>query len=382
MRALCGGLLCAALTLLMAAPSQSATFPFTCEKTISQGQDLDAILAADPVSTATNFCVNAGTYQVSDPAILHNGDAISGPVVSQIVRGPATYPSVPAAKLVGDTTGRVVWPIGSNTKIYWLDVSGADGEIDTSIPHSQCDFTPDPSGCPVDGKGVGISMGEADGTSFVQWVRVHHNDADGIGNCAGRIKNSEFFSNTLMPGYLDWDGSSVKCVREAEIANSYSHNEQGFGFWHDHALSDVGNVPEMASNPGGGTWFHHNLVVNNGHSGLRFEYSPRDAAEGEHLATPTFRANGNRLAGNGRGGGTHHDAQNGVWENNIFGPQTVAGVSYGHNKDNIAIRFSDSGRSDRTDLWNAVAKGNTLKGESLIGCELPDSVVLCSGNIP
>jgi hypothetical protein len=75
-----------------------------------------------------------------------------------------------------------------------------------------------------------------------------------------------------------------------------------------------------------------------------------------------------------------HDAQNATFRNNAFGPKTIAGVSYAANAARRAIRFSDSGRRSRTDLWNGSATGNSLGGESVIGCGMPDSRVYCGDN--
>jgi hypothetical protein len=43
----------------------------------------------------------------------------------------------------------------------------------------------------------------------------------------------------------------------------------------------------------------------------------------------------------------------------------------------VAIRATDSGRSDRPDLWNEDIVGNALNGEVMKGCELPDEFVYC-----
>jgi hypothetical protein len=74
------------------------------------------------------------------------------------------------------------------------------------------------------------------------------------------------------------------------------------------------------------------------------------------------------------------DAQNAVFRDNSFGPTTIAGVSYPANAgaNGRAILFFDSGR--RTDLYNGVAVDNSLGGEAIVGCELPDAVVYCSDN--
>jgi hypothetical protein len=365
------------------APGNSVgRLPPRCDVVIDESDDLDAAINNDPSTTATKFCVTAGTHRVSDTAILRGGDSISGPLGAQTTRGPAVY-GQPTAKLVGDTTDKVISASGPNVTIEWVDVSGGDGRIDPDARASNCPSSnlPEGAGCPVVGTGVGIALGQGDGTTLVRNVRVHDNDGVGISNAMGRIENSEFFSNTLDDRFLGVVGSAIKGVAEFEAARNYVHDEQGVGIWHDHSLSGEGDEPAMASNPGGGTWVHHNLVVDNDRYGIRFEYSPRNAAEGQHLGTPTFLAEANRVAGTRiNAGASHADAQNGAWESNIFGQQTVAGVSYGGNFNGRALVIGDSGRSDRTDLWNADVHGNKLNGESISGCRQPDEVVSCSGN--
>ena len=42
-----------------------------------------------------------------------------------------------------------------------------------------------------------------------------------------------------------------------------------------------------------------------------------------------------------------------------------------------AVKASDWGRSDRTDLWNVEIVDNVMNGEGIKGCELPDDIVDC-----
>ena len=73
-----------------------------------------------------------------------------------------------------------------------------------------------------------------------------------------------------------------------------------------------------------------------------------------------------------RGGISVRDAQNATIQNNRFGIP--------HNSRNIAISASDSGRSSRPNLLDIVIMNNTLNGEIIKGCELPDDKVLCQNN--
>jgi hypothetical protein len=55
-------------------------------------------------------------------------------------------------------------------------------------------------------------------------------------------------------------------------------------------------------------------------------------------------------------------------------------VSYGVNINRQAILFYDTGMTNRTDLWNGDAVGNSMGGEAIIGCGKPDNVVYCANN--
>jgi hypothetical protein len=339
---------------------------------ISCSEDVDAKINSDPQDTATRFVLKACTYEVSQPVILKDGDELVGPEGKTAEEGPAIY-GKPKARLVGGTVDRVISANGSNIIIEWVDISGAKGEIDYSEPSSSCPASPLPSGCPVVGTGVGIAMGSADGTAVVQYVNVHDNDAAGIANAAGRITHSHFTRNTNLNAFLGVNASAIKGIREFEAAFNYVHDEQGNGIWHDHSLSTEGDVPEMSSNPGGGTWVHDNVTVDNERWGIRYENAPRDAQEGEHLPTPTFLAEDNRIAANGYGGASVVDAQNAEWRENIFGPQVIGKTSYPGNANGLAMRIHDSGGTwgTRTDIWNISVHDNTLNDETITGCSLP-----------
>jgi hypothetical protein len=119
---------------------------------------------------------------------------------------------------------------------------------------------------------------------------------------------------------------------------------------------------------------HENLVVNNGRAGIRFERVGDVADAGEALIE------NNEIHGNStgavRGGVSIHDAQNALVRNNVFGATTIAEVAYLPNSEGVAIRATESGRSDRPDLWNVNIVDNDLNGEVIIkGCESPEEIV-------
>jgi hypothetical protein len=105
--------------------------------------------------------------------------------------------------------------------------------------------------------------------------------------------------------------------------------------------------------------------------------------EGWLTSAGWFPVERNEVHGNGdleqRYGIGARDAANALIQNNRFGAVTIAGVAYPRNNLG-AIRASDSGRSDRPNLTNIDIVNNTLNGEAIKGCELPDSVVFCANN--
>ena len=138
--------------------------------------------------------------------------------------------------------------------------------------------------------------------------------------------------------------------------------------WCDEFCHDSESHPK-------GFWIHDNLVVNNDRAGIRFERVGEVADAGEALIENNeVHGNSLRLS---RGGIDIRDAQNALVRNNVFGAKTIAGVAYPRNRDRMAMRATDSGRSDRPDLLNVDIVGNVLNGEVIKGCEKPDTIVAC-----
>ena len=339
-------------------------------KTVAAGQDLDAIVNADSMATATTFCIQAGTYSLSQTLTVGTGDKLIGETGITKTAGSAEY-AEPVVKIRNAASlSKLISVSGDNATLRWLDVAGAVGEYDeTKTPATCANWGDLANKCPVAGTGVGIAAGNADGGLLMQYVRVHNNDAVGIGNATGRVLNSELFSNTENGDFLGFTGAGVKGGTEYEAAFNYVHDEQGNGLWCDRGCDDD---PARGAN---GLWVHDNVLVNNGRAGVRYEDS----------ATTALIEN-NEIHGNSklavRGGVSIRDSQNANVRNNVFGRVTIAGVTYPGNEDNVAIHAADSGRTDRTDLWNIDIVNNTLNNETIKGCELPDNVVYCHDNTP
>ena len=320
---------------------------------IKPGEDIDAIINNDPSGSATIFCVDAGTYPVSAPAILKAGDKLIGQPGtkrfvekcsgSSCVNTKVTQP-IPVVKLDGSGTDNLLRARGTDIFISWVDLTDASGT----------------------GNGSGaITAGSADSTFVVQFARIHNNASLGISNMKGTVRDSEFFRNSLKQSSLGFNGSAVKGITEYVAAQVFVHDEQGNGLWCDVGCS---NDPARGTK---GFWVHDSVVVNSNRAGIRYENSPNQA---------TFE--NNEIHGNGRterrGGIDIRDSQNAwVGPNNNFGPATIAGVSYPANADRIGVRATDSGRSDRVDLSNVDVLNNNMNGDSIVTCGGP---IFCSGN--
>ena len=326
---------------------------------IVPGDDIDAKVNADSSTAATTFCIHGGTYAIDHTVSVRAGDKLFGEEGATTTHGPATYPTDPPVKIRnGANLTRFIQAEGTNVTLKWLDVSGAQ-----SLHNAD--------GSPMTGTGVAIGGGAADDTTIMQYLRVHDNDANGVGSPRGKVLNSEFFRNTLDPAFLGYAGAAVKGIYEYEAAYNFVHDEQGNGFWCDHSCYDQGRQPN-------GFWVHHNLLVNNDRYGVRYEYSPR-VASGTRASQPSALVENNEIHGNGYGGTSMQDAQNGVFRYNTFGQATIDGVPYAHNGAGPkAMQFSEGNKT--TSLYNAEAYGNNLRGEYIQGCSLPDNVVYCANN--
>jgi hypothetical protein len=330
-------------------------------KHILPGDDLDAKVNADSSSVATTFCIHAGTYTIDRTINVRTGDKLLGEEGATTTRGPATYPTAPPVNIRNGTNlTRLIHLEGANVTLKWLDVSGA-----RSLHNAD--------GSPKTGSGIAIGGGEADdtNTTLMQYLRVHDNDANGIGSPRGKVLNSEFFSNTLDPVFLGYAGAAVKGIYEYEAAYNYVHDEQGNGLWCDRGCTSQGTHPN-------GFWVHHNLLVNNDRYGVRYEHSPR-VARGVHASQPSALVENNEIHGNGYGGTAMQDAQNGVFRYNDFGLAIIDWVFYPHNGAlSKAMQFTEGKKT--TSLYNAKVYGNTLGGEYIQGCSMPDEVVDCANN--
>ena len=367
---LAGVIACAAIAALALVLTTPAGAAFSCSgKQIYPGNDLDAIVNSDPRDRATTFCVHApssgATYTINNSVILRSGDRLVGQPGQVITRGPASYGVPPVKIRNGASLPRLILASGPNVQLSWLDVAG--GVIKFKSDGS---MTPE--------SGHGITAGQTNAAARMEYLAVHDNQATGINSMNGKLLHSHLYNNGTNPKSHGWSAAAVKGVDEYEAAYNYVHDNPANGLWCDHRCSDTG-----AAMPNG-FWVHHNLLVKNGRWGVRYEYSPI-VSDGVRTTNPTALIENNEIhangfQGSGYGGASMYDAQNATFRNNFFGPKTISGVSYGVNINRRAIYFGDSGRSSRTDLWNGDAVGNSLGGEAILGCGMPDNVVYCANN--
>ncbi len=318
-------------------------------------QDLDATVNADDPTIGTRFQLEGPcTYTVDTMVVLNEGDELAGPAGSFIERGPAFDPE-PVATIVGSEDLSKVIRAKGTVRLEWVKIVGGTGQYSSGRS-------------PVSGTGSGLAMGMASNTSSLYAVHITGSDAAGITNAHGTFDSIELDNTTQDPNFLGFTGSGMKAVTEVEVRNSYIHDNQGNGLWCDEFCHD--SVDHL-----NGFWVHENLVVDNGRAGIRFERVGDVADSGEALIE------NNEIHGNSvsavRGGVSIHDAQNALVRNNVFGAAIIADVAYLPNSEGVAIRATDSGRTDRPDLWNADIEGNVLNGETIVGCETPDEIVSC-----
>jgi hypothetical protein len=323
---------------------------------VACGQDLDAIVNADDPMIGTRFQLEGPcTYPVDTMVELNEGDEIAGPQATFIERPPAFDPE-PTVTIVGSGGLSNVIRAKGTVRLEWVKIVGGTGQYSSG-------------GSPLAGTGSGLAMGMASDASTLYAVHITGSDGAGITNAHGTFERIELDDTTQDPNFLGFTGSGLKAITEVEVRNSYIHDNQGNGLWCDVFCHD--SVDHL-----NGFWVHDNLVVNNGRAGIRFERVGEVADAGEALIENN-KVHQNSLDLS-RGGIDIRDAQNALVRNNVFGTTTIAGVAYLPNTSGVAIRATDSGRSDRPDLFNVDIEGNVLNGEVINGCELPDEIVYCS----
>jgi hypothetical protein len=287
--------------------------------------DIAKVVNGDSATRATVFQLAANaTYRVNALIVLKAGDELRGAVgtKTQVPGSVATDPN-PTTKLVNGAALESLIALRGDNAITWLDISEADYKGQA-------------------GGGSAIAAGSGNDNTWIQYNWIHKNGAAGITNARGHILDNEIEDNTTEPAALGHIGAGVKGVYEYEAGCNYVHDNMGHGLWGDVLMKDTSV---------GSFNVHDNVLLNNGRAGVRHERNECSGAE--------FIAVGNVIKDNGwesvRGGVSIHDA--------CDDPRSyVANNTFSGNKDNLAVRITDSGRSDRPDTTNVTVENNTMGG--------------------
>src|ERR671917_646668 len=342
------GLLAAAIMLALILVCYSLGHAQAPIVNIPCDQDIDATINAADRGTASRFVLEADcTFVASETIVPSDGDEVECAVAPTFVqRGPAFDPTTYCTVAGNSSVENVFRPIGqggTTATVRFEGVKITGGNYTGST-----------------GSGAAIAEGSMTNTSSHYGIEVMDNEAAGILSAKGTFERVELTDNTNDPDALGFIGSGLKARHEVEVKNSYVHDTQGNGLWCDNSCEDSA-VGQFS--------VHDNLVVNNGRAGIRWENIGGTNA-GEALIE------NNEVHNNSpeepRGGISVRDAQDAQILNNRFGEVTIGGVQYPPNDRAVAIIASDSGRSDRPNLWNIDIIGNILNGETIRGCELPD----------
>jgi hypothetical protein len=311
----------------------------------SEGDDIDNVINSDPKTTATRFVLEAGcTFVASRTIVPSNHDVVACedppdfvPLTPTTAFDPTTYCTVEGPGV--ENVFRPIGQGGTTATVHFEGIKITGGNFTGSS-----------------GTGAAIAEGSMTNLSTHYGIEVMDNDAAGILTAKGTFERVEFTDNTGDGNALGFTGAAMKARNEVEVKNSYVHGTQGNGLWCDGGCVNSTDHP----NGSNGFWVHHNLVVDNDRAGIRYENSTNAALiENNEVHGNSYEAK--------RGGVSVHDAQNARVEDNVFGPATIAGVTYRANAV-AAIRCSDSGRSGRPNLQNVVLVGNVLNGETIKGC--------------
>jgi hypothetical protein len=343
-----GGVLVMLLAFTLLLPSVASAASRTIS--IGCGQDIDNVINGDPVGTTTLFRLAADcTFTASATLQPRDGDGIDCAIPATLFqRGSAYDPETRCTIYGASTVTQVIKPQG----LFYMNGIMVRGGTYTGAAAT----------------GVGIAEGQMDNNSVVRGSVVRDTQGAGISNAHGFHHQIELTNTTTNPNALGFIGSGIKGINEFNIQYSYVHDNQGNGIWCDVYCTDQTSA-QFSS-------FHakFNLVVNNGRAGIRWERIG-DFGGASHANSGEAIIENNELYGNGkdttRGAIDIRDAQDATVQNNYFRSNWGA----------PAIRATDSGRSDRPDLDNIDIVNNILNREQLKGCELPDNIVFCLGNI-
>jgi hypothetical protein len=347
----------------------------TADVNIMPGDDIDAVLN-NQVSANDVVAVHSdgdGEYTYTASAFIKTPDGVdirAEPGTFSLVGGRA-YDVNPAVAIDANFTNDNAMSLQPGQEISGFELRGLN--------------TTDPGQQNCAGKGIFLTGGEADANGLVQYNLFTDNPAVGTTNMQGKLLRNEFTNNSSASWALGCNAGGAKSAFEHEAGYNYVHDENGNGLWCDNGCE---NVPSQAND----MWYHHNVTVNNGSAGIRAEETP-DLNPATDPFQIGYLIEDNISAGNsiqtGRADIHIHDTANALVRNNLVGRgQSVSGAgTISSAGTNVALRASDSCRSDRPDLGDpdygpVEFRGNAVNGgiQSLEEYRFDRGDIILSGN--
>ena len=212
-------------------------------------------------------------------------------------------------------------------------------------------------------------MGMASDTSSLYAVHITGTDAAGITNAHGTFDRIELDDTTQDPNFLGFTGSGLKAINEVEVRTPTSMTIRATACGATYTAATPPTIRTVSGYTR--TWWSTTDGPVSASSRWASYRLWRGAHREQRGARQLYRCGTWRCE--------HHDAQNALVRNNVFGAAIIADVAYLPDSEGVAIRATDSGRSDRPDLWNADIVGNVLNGEVIKGCETPENRLLLRG---
>jgi parallel beta-helix repeat protein len=317
-------LLVLAVSIAIGLGASVASAATTCHPVLTPGENIARVAARCPPSTT--FIIKDGTYKLSRAVVANSGDTFKG-LYSDKSRPQIDANGAAIAFNVGGT---------NRVTISGLSISGTKGG----------------KGCkPACGGGI-----KKDGRNLhVLNVRLHHNPNQGIGNPGPGfvLKNSEIDHNGSAP-FTSGSATSSAGVKitqgPATFKNNRIHHNYWHGIWCDgFAVSIV---------------IRGNVVHHNGKSGIRYEI----------CKGPGSKITKNHVFGNGYLKEHISRGRGGIVLAGARGVEVANNTVKGNRGHGIRAKTSDRQKTAKVRIHH-----NTLRKDTLQGCQLPGVVCWANG---
>lgn len=321
---------------------------------VTPSQNLAAVAAAH--SGATTYCLADGTYTLpgTDEVAVESGDEFIGQYSDGsrvLVKSDGTYSwsEADGARVVDSTPQANILDLAgaSDTVVQGIRVSGASHD----------------NACEPD---CGRGAAHGNGNNVFSDFEASYNENAGIGSCgAGTIvKNGSLLTRNGNTDSARDGGpvsaAGIKCGAGFSVLSGSSASDNYWnGVWCDTDCEWL--VVEDST------------TSDNGKAGIDYEIA--DGTQQSSFARNTIKNNGRLPGANRRAGILVNSSRNLDVSFNTFGGNTVAGespASYG-------VQLLDDSRPPVT--GDIQVHDNTMLGDQLFGCDLPDNVS-CTNNTP